>query len=146
MKTKVGVNRVMRNYLLLLLAIVSLSACNTVPPSTVKENARLTPATRFTRALTQLPEPKVKIAVAVYGLRDQTGQYKPSPDSPYSTEVTQGAATLLINALRDSGWYLPVEREGLQNLLTERRIVRAIESPMDKGKPVINYRGWHHRL
>ncbi len=136
MKMKVGFNPVTRSSLLL--ALFTLSACNTVPPSNVKENARLTPATRFTRALTQLPEPRVKIAVAVYGLRDQTGQYKASPDSPYSTEVTQGAATLLVNALRDSGWYMPVEREGLQNLLTERRIVRAIESPTDKGKPVIN--------
>ena len=45
---------------------------------------------------------------------------------------------MLINALRNSGWYMPVEREGLQNLLTERRIVRAIESPSDKGKPIIN--------
>lgn len=123
----------------LLLWVLALAACSsTVPPTNVKANARLTPTTGFTRALTQLPEPKTKIPVAVYGLRDQTGQYKASPDSPYSTEVTQGAATMLVDALRDSGWYIPVEREGLQNLLTERRIVRAIESPGDKGKQVIN--------
>lgn len=76
--------------------------------------------------------------MAVYALRDQTGQYRGSPDSPYSTAVTQGAATILVEALRRSGWFLPVEREGLQNLLTERRIVRAIESPTDKGKPAVN--------
>ncbi len=123
----------------LLLAILALAACSsTVPPSNVKANARLTPSTDITHALTGLPEPKVKIPVAVYGLRDQTGQYKASPESPYSTAVTQGAATMLVKALRDSGWYIPVEREGVQDILTERRIVRAIESPTDKGKPVIN--------
>ena len=115
-----------------------VSACSNILPSTVRSNARVTPATDVTRALTHLPEPRSKIAVAVYGLRDQTGQYRSSPDSPYSTAVTQGAATMLVEALRESGWYLPVEREGLQNLLTERRIVRAIESPTDKGKPVVN--------
>lgn len=130
--------RILRNGWLLLW-LIALAACSSmVPPSNVKANARLTPTTAFTRALTQLPEPKTKIAVAVYGLRDQSGQYKASPDSPYSTEVTQGAAAMLVDALRDSGWYIPVEREGLQNLLTERRIVRAIESPTDKGKQVIN--------
>jgi curli production assembly/transport component CsgG len=123
----------------LFLAVLALAACSsTVPPSNVKANARLTPSTDITRALTRLPEPKVKIPVAVYGLRDQTGQYKASPESPYSTAVTQGAATVLVKALRDSGWYIPVEREGVQDILTERRIVRAIESPTDKGKPSIN--------
>jgi curli production assembly/transport component CsgG len=122
----------------MLLAACALSSCSTVPPSNTKTNAQLTPSTRVTRELAHLPAPKTKIAVAVYGLRDQTGQYKASPESPYSTQVTQGAASMLVEALRDSGWYLPVEREGLQNLLTERRIVRAIESPADKGKATIN--------
>ena len=122
----------------MLLGVIALAACTSVPPSNVKANAKLTPNTKVTRDLTQLPEPRAKVPVAVYSLRDQTGQYKNSPDSPYSTQVTQGAATMLINALRNSGWYMPVEREGLQNLLTERRIVRAIESPSDKGKPIIN--------
>ena len=116
----------------------TLSACSIVPPSKPKENARLTPTTRFTRDLTRLPEPKYRIPVAVYAFRDQTGQYKQSPDSAYSTAVSQGAASMLVIALRESGWFLPVEREGLQNLLTERRIVRAIESPSDKGKPAIS--------
>lgn len=120
------------------LATLVLSACSVIPPSNVKSNARLTPSSRITRDLTQLPAPLTKIAVAVYGFRDQTGQFKPSPDSSYSTSVTQGAASVLVKALKDSGWYLPVEREGLQNLLTERKIARAIESPLEKGKPLIN--------
>jgi curli production assembly/transport component CsgG len=44
---------------------------------------------------------------------------------------------MLVKALKDSGWFVPVEREGLQNLLTERKVVRAIESPTERGKPII---------
>ncbi len=122
----------------MLLATLLAAGCSVIPPSNVKSNARLTPASNVTRDLAQLPEPKARIAVAVYGFRDQTGQFKPSPDSSYSTSVTQGAASMLVKALKDSGWFMPVEREGLQNLLTERKIVRAIESPNEKGKPLVN--------
>ena len=121
-----------------LLVSLALAACSTVPPSNVRSNAKLTPTSQITRDLSRLPRPAVRVPVAVYGFRDQTGQYKSAPESAYSTLVTQGAASILVKALEDSGWFVPVEREGLQNLLTERRIVRAVESPTDKGKPVIN--------
>ena len=123
---------------LLVLAAAVLSACSSIPPSSVRSNAQLTPTSRVSQDLASLPRPRHRVPVAVYGFRDQTGQYKPSPDSSYSTSVTQGAAAMLIKALRDSGWYIPVERESLQNLLTERKIVRALESPTDKGKPAVN--------
>ncbi|OUS26857.1 hypothetical protein A9Q99_16715 [Gammaproteobacteria bacterium 45_16_T64] len=75
--------------------------------------------------LISLPLPSGKIPVSVYSFRDQTGQYKPSPSSTFSTAVTQGASSLLVKALWESGWFQPLEREGLQNLLTERKIIRA---------------------
>lgn len=106
-------------------------------PSTERDNARLTPDTAITRDLLALPPPKGRIAVAVYGIRDQTGQYKPAPDSSFSTAVTQGASSMLIRALQDSGWFVPVERENLQNLLTERKIVRALEMPQPAGTPPV---------
>lgn len=105
------------------------------PPAMPASNARLTPKTEVSRDLGQLPPPKGRVVVAVYGFRDQTGQYKPQPDSSFSTAVTQGAASMLVKALRDSGWYTPVERENLQNLLTERKIVRALEVPQEKAAP-----------
>jgi curli production assembly/transport component CsgG len=70
---------------------------------------------------------------AVYGFKDQTGQYKANPDSNFSTAVTQGGSAILVKALRDSKWFVPVERENLQNILTERKIVRAIEQPGEGG-------------
>ncbi|RYY81804.1 MAG: curli production assembly/transport protein CsgG, partial [Comamonadaceae bacterium] len=109
----------------------------TQPPADITTGAQLTPASRITRDLSRLPPPKGKVVVAVYGFRDQTGQYKPAPDSSFSTSVTQGAASMLVKALRDSSWFLPVERENLQDLLTERKIVRALEMPQAPGTPQV---------
>jgi curli production assembly/transport component CsgG len=118
-----------------------VTGCATVahPPSEPDTSAQLTPATPVTRDLVKLPPPKGKVVAAVYGFRDQTGQYKPAPDSSFSTSVTQGAAAMLIKALKDSGWYTLVERENLQNLLTERKIVRALETPQTKDAPASGF-------
>lgn len=117
----------------------ALAAC-AVPnkPAEVAVPAHLTPATPSTRDLLKLPPPKGKVIVAVYGFRDQTGQYKPAPDSSFSTSVTQGASSMLVKALKDSGWFTPVERESLQELLTERRIVRALDGSQGDKAPAIN--------
>ncbi len=125
-------------FAILFFVLLQVAGCSTVPPANVESNAVLTPTSKITRDLLKLPLPKAKVTVAVYGLRDQTGQYKPSPDSSYSTALTQGAASMLMKALKDSAWYIPVERESLQNLLTERKVVRAIESLTEKGKPGID--------
>lgn len=112
-----------------LLTCSALVACGIPhePSDSGPSPARLTPPSPATRDLLRLPQPKGRIVVAVYGFRDQTGQYKPAPDSSFSTSVTQGAASILVKALKDSGWFIPVERENLQDLLTERRIVRALD-------------------
>ncbi|MFD3001699.1 CsgG/HfaB family protein [Pontibacter toksunensis] len=76
--------------------------------------------------LVNLPPPEQKVVAAVYKFRDQTGQYKPSvTGANWSTAVTQGATTILINALDESGWFIPIERENLGNLLNERKIIRS---------------------
>jgi curli production assembly/transport component CsgG len=81
-----------------------------------------------------LPPPKGKIAVAIYNFRDKTGQYKVYNNvSTFSTAVTQGAASILLKACYDSGWFQPVERENLADLLTERRIIRnSVEAELKK--------------
>ncbi len=43
----------------------------------------------------------------------------------------QGATAVLVKALIDSKWFIPLEREGLQNLLTERKIIRAHKGVKD---------------
>jgi curli production assembly/transport component CsgG len=125
--------------LAMLPGLLLLAGCATKqPPAEVVSNAQLTPPSAVTRDLVHLPSPKGKVVTAVYAFRDQTGQYKPAPDSSFSTSVTQGAASMLVKALKDSGWFTPVERENLQNLLTERKIVRALEMPQAQGTPAVN--------
>jgi curli production assembly/transport component CsgG len=129
-----------RTISVLALIVVFLAGCSAQRqhPENIASNAKLAPATGITRDLVRLPRPKGKVGVAVYAFRDQTGQYKPAPESSFSTSVTQGAASLLVKALKDSGWFIPVERENLQNLLTERKIVRALEVPGEKGNQPVN--------
>lgn len=94
--------------------------------------------------LVELPEPQQKVVAAVYKFRDQTGQYKPSEiGTSWSTAVTQGATTILINSLEESGWFTPIERENLGNLLNERKIIRSTraESEAITGKKEPNLPG-----
>jgi curli production assembly/transport component CsgG len=102
---------------------------NNRSPESSRSRADLSPSTGISAQLRQLPRPKGPITVAVYGFRDQTGQYKQSPDSSFSTAVSQGGGAFLVRALSESGWFSPVEREGLQNLLTERKIFRSLDQP-----------------
>lgn len=111
-----------------LLMVVALSGCAgqvATSEGLGGLEATLTPRSASYRDLTTLPPPAGKIYTAIYDFRDMTGQYRPAPASTFSTAVTQGAAAMLTGALADSGWFVPLERVGLQNLLTERRIIRA---------------------
>ncbi|WP_281323790.1 CsgG/HfaB family protein [Flavobacterium sp. IMCC34518] len=82
--------------------------------------------TPATITLKNLPPPKEQVVVGVYKFKDQTGQYKPTEiGSTFSTAVTQGATSILIKALQDSNWFVPIERENLSNLLNERNIIRS---------------------
>ncbi|MGI9393896.1 MAG: CsgG/HfaB family protein [Boseongicola sp.] len=87
----------------------------------------LNPMTRSTKALRELLPPQNKVAAAVYGFTDQTGQFKPADTvQQLSRAVTQGATSVLIKAMQDAGsgtWFTVVEREKLSNLLKERRII-----------------------
>ncbi|HCJ28021.1 MAG TPA: curli production assembly/transport protein CsgG [Pseudomonas sp.] len=101
------------------------------PMSADQETPTLTPRTSTYQDLLALPRPRGPLVAAVYGFRDQTGQYKPSPASSFSTAVTQGAASMLVDAMQASGWFIVLEREGLQNVLTERKIIRASQAKPD---------------
>ena len=117
--------------LLVIISLLSLSGCagmgNLIPPA--QQQATTLEPTELFADLKSLPKPMGSIPVSVYSFRDQTGQYKPQTNvSSFSTAVTQGANSILIQALYESDWFTPVEREGLQNILTERKIIRASQS------------------
>ncbi|GJM35772.1 MAG: hypothetical protein DHS20C18_47730 [Saprospiraceae bacterium] len=89
-----------------------------------QQPARIGEETVITSSLRQLPAPKDKLVAAVYKFRDQTGQYKPSENgASWSTAVTQGGTNILIRALEDCGWFIPIERENIGNLFNERKII-----------------------
>ncbi len=106
--------------------LFTLFGCSTNMQLFDSSKATLGTPTRISKELKSLPEPKEKIVAAVYKFRDQTGQYKPSNvGASWSTAVTQGATSILMRALEESDWFVPLEREGLSNLLNERKIIRS---------------------
>jgi len=78
--------------------------------------------------LLNLPPAEQKPIVAVYGFADKTGQRKSVDNiASFSTAVTQGGTEMLIDALKTAGngtWFRVVERNGLDNLVRERQIIR----------------------
>lgn len=115
----------MRHLLCATLVSVLVSGCSLMPKP---ENYKLEPAeidqrSSIMQSLHESPRPAQPIPVTVYAFRDQTGQYKPQANvSSFSTAVTQGGTSIMMQLLLDSGWFSPLERENLQNLLTERQI------------------------
>jgi curli production assembly/transport component CsgG len=117
-----------------LIAMFMVSACGTFMRQPLQpRRAVLGPESPAKKVLLSLPKPQEKIVTAVYKFRDQTGQYKPSDTgNNWSTAVTQGATTILIRALEESGWFIPIERENMANLLNERKIIRSSRAQYEK--------------
>jgi curli production assembly/transport component CsgG len=117
---------IVKSLIFSLLSIISTGCGSYLYQPIQQTKARLGEETQSTLELRTLPEPKEKIVVAVYKFRDQTGQYKPTEGgTSWSTAVTQGATNILIKSLDDSGWFIPIERENVGNLLNERKIIRS---------------------
>lgn len=114
-----------------LLSVMALGGCGAVAQHQLSEGMMppvLNPVTELNQELRSLPGPNRKVVVAVYNYADQTGQFKPSETTQtLSKAVTQGATSVIIKALQDTGngsWFTVVEREKLDNLLKERRIIQ----------------------
>lgn len=113
-------------YLFILIAFLFAGCGAYYNQPTGVQKAILGESTPVTSLLKDLPKPKEQVVVGVYKFRDQTGQYKPQENgSSFSTAVTQGATSILIKALEDSKWFIPIERENIGNLLQERNLIRA---------------------
>tara|TARA_B100001113_G_scaffold353756_1_gene359644 strand:- start:6308 stop:7219 length:912 start_codon:yes stop_codon:yes gene_type:complete len=86
--------------------------------------------------LLQLPPAEEKPIVAVYQFQDKTGQRKSVQNiASFSTAVTQGATEMVIDALKTAGggtWFRVVERNGIDNLVRERQIIRSARSDFAK--------------
>ncbi len=105
-----------------------VSGCVAGPPPETYREPDIVPVTRTQSDLLDLPPPTSPVPVAVYAFEDETGQFKPQNNvQTLSRAVTQGGTAILIKALRDAGngrWFTVLERDGLDNLLRERQIIR----------------------
>lgn len=123
-------------HLLIAALCAALGACASMtgPSQTglMTSAPRLGVATSSQEALAGLPPPARKVAVAVYGFNDLTGQFKPSETGQtLSRAVSQGGGSILVKALQDAGgrsWFTVVERERLDNLLKERQIINEMRA------------------
>ena len=113
-----------------ILSVFALAGCESVATRQLSEGMMppiINPISQLNMSLRTLPPPNRKVVVAVYNYADQTGQFKPMDNvQSLSKAVTQGATSVIIKALQDTGngsWFTVVEREKLENLLKERRII-----------------------
>lgn len=126
----------MRRLLLIASLCAGLGACaSATGPGDVGLNPALPTlgaTTTSQQQLENLPAPARKVAVAVYGFNDLTGQFKPSETGQtLSRAVSQGGGSILVKALQDAGdrsWFTVVERERLDNLLKERQIINEMRA------------------
>lgn len=119
------------------LAASTMTACSSFFQPLSSSKATTDYRSGLSDLLRSLPPPKEPIVVSVYKFRDQTGQYKSGEQVQYSTAVTQGATSMLIRALMEAGngkWFTVLEREGLNDLMNERKIIHQTREMYDKDK------------
>ncbi len=100
-----------------------------------------TPTHELLKAIPKL-DGQPKITIAVYRFTDLTGQRKPSTKfSQLSTAVTQGGSMFIVDALKcvsGGDWFQVLEREGLDNLIKERQLIRSTRTEYDGEQQVGN--------
>jgi curli production assembly/transport component CsgG len=120
----------MKKLLLPLLILLLLSGCAAVQTTGLNEMKPEVTKSMLKKEFDTLPPPSVgkPVTVAIYGFTDKTGQRKMQTGvASFSTAVTQGAETFLIQSLQNVGqgkWFDVVERVGIDNLVKERTIIK----------------------
>jgi len=133
-----------RLILILLLGLVLSSCASNKQIEIYKGKAPFIEGSTTSERLLSIPDLDGQpiITIAVYRFSDQTGQRKPSTKfSQLSTAVTQGGSIFVIDALKKvSGgdWFQVVEREGLDNLVKERQLIRSTRDLYDGEQNVGN--------
>ena len=134
----------MRIILILLLGLILTSCASTKKVETFKGNLPFVEGTPTSELLKSIPDldNQPKITIAVYAFTDKTGQRKPSTKfSQLSTAVTQGSDAYVIQALRmvsGGDWFQVVERNGLDNLVKERQLIRSTRDLYDGEQDIGN--------
>ena len=134
----------LRTIIVILLGIILTSCASTKSTTTFKGEMPYVEGTPTHELLKAIPEldNQPKITIAVYSFIDKTGQRKPSTKfSQLSTAVTQGSDAFVIQALRmvsGGDWFQVVERNGLDNLVKERQLIRSTRDLYDGEQDIGN--------
>ena len=138
----------MKNILTVGLLVLLMSGCASIPSmtdscsslvmervGTCVEEAEVVNIPTY-KELADLPPADSMPVVAVYAFQDKTGQRKSKDGiASFSTAVTQGAESFLIDSLKTAGkgkWFRVVERTNLDALIRERQIVRSAREDFSK--------------
>lgn len=122
------------NQAILSILLFLVAGCTTpsFQPTMKMVDAEINPESVTEHTLRMLPGPPSQLPVAVYGLADETGAFKPSEGGQtLSRALTQAPTPILIKALHDAGersWFSVIERENLNNLIKERQIIQEMRS------------------
>jgi curli production assembly/transport component CsgG len=124
----------MKKILFALCCSTLLSACSgrDLYDNAFVSEAQVTDTTRAGQLLAELPPPKRQLPVVVYDFQDQTGQFRNNGlYTDYSSAVTKGGLSILVKSLLDTSngkWFTVAERNGLNDLIKERQIIRTERS------------------
>lgn len=105
-----------------------LSGCASLPKKPNILDVPRVQQSPLEKELSALPPPNgQRMTIAVYAFMDKTGQRKTvDAYASFSSAVTQGAESWLIDGLRMAGngqWFQVLERASLDNLVKERQLI-----------------------
>ena len=134
----------LRTLVIICMGLILASCASTKSTVTFKGDMPYVEGTPTKELLMSVPEldGQPRITIAVYRFTDLTGQRKPSTKfSQLSTAVTQGSDTFVISALKavsNGTWFQVVERNGLDNLVKERQLIRSTRDLYDGENEIEN--------
>lgn len=108
--------------------LLLLTGCGSIPSKPAIIELPKSQRSPLEQQLLNLPTVDApEMTIAVYGFADKTGQRKTADAyATFSSAVTQGAESWLIDALRSAGsgkWFKVLERVSLDNIIKERQLI-----------------------
>jgi curli production assembly/transport component CsgG len=111
-----------------IVSLLLLTGCGSIPSKPTIIESPKSQRSPLEQQLLNLPTVDApEMTIAVYGFADKTGQRKTADAyATFSSAVTQGAESWLIDALRSAGsgkWFKVLERVSLDNIIKERQLI-----------------------
>lgn len=118
----------MKKHAIIILSMLLLSGCASIrskPQILETPKSQTSPMEKELMGIPAIDGPR--ITIGVYGFADKTGARKVADNyASFSSAVTQGAESWLIDAFRMAGggkWFQVLERASLDNVIKERQLI-----------------------